>query len=165
MSSFQAIEGKVTENPLICHIMNLLWALRDKGTSVSFCWVPSHCGIEGNKIVDQLAIGAPDHDMDPLTTVHYADLKPLVNSYIQQEWGVPVHSRVLYLLKPILGPPKKFQHLTSAEEAVITWLQIGHTKVTKPYILSRTTDYLPALWPDSDYWIYAPGAYSVKTKS
>ena len=52
MSCLQAIEGEDTENPLICHIMNLLWALGDKGTCVSFCWVPSHCGIEGNEVVN-----------------------------------------------------------------------------------------------------------------
>ena len=141
MSCLQAIEGEDTENPLICHIMNLLWALSDKGTRVSFCWVPSHCGIEGNEIVDQLAKETLDHDIDPLATVHYADLKPVVNSYIQQEvqikWDVSIHGRDLYLLKPTLGPPKKFKHLTRAEEVVITRLRIGHTKATKSHILSR----------------------------
>ena len=62
MSCLQAIESEDTENPLICHIMNLLWALSDKGTHVRFCWVPSHCGIEGNEIVDQLAKETFDHD-------------------------------------------------------------------------------------------------------
>ena len=140
MSCLQAIEGEDTNNPLICQIMNLLWALRDKGTCVRFCWVPSHCGIEGNEIVDQLAKETLDHDIDPLTTVHFADLKPLVNSYIQQEvqikWDVSIHGRDLYLLKPTLGPPKRFRHLTRAEEVVITRLRIGHTKATKSHILS-----------------------------
>ena len=36
-----------------------------------------------------------------------------------------------------LGPPKKFQHLTRAEEVVITRLRIGHTKATKSHILSQ----------------------------
>ena len=138
MSCLQAIEGEDTENPLICHIMNALWALSDKGTCVRFCWVPSHCAIEGNEIVDQLAKGALDHDVDPLTTVHYADLKPLVNSYIKQDvqtkWDVSIHGRDLYLVKPTLGPPKKFQHLTRAEEVVITQIRIGHTKATKSHI-------------------------------
>ena len=49
MSCLQAIEGEDTENPFICHIMNLLWSLSDKGTRVRFCWIPSHCGIDGNE--------------------------------------------------------------------------------------------------------------------
>ena len=141
MSCLEAIEGEDTNNPLICQIMNLLWALSDKGTCVRFCWVPSHCGIEGNEIVDQLSKETLDHDIDPLTTVHYADLKPLVNSYIQQEvqikWNASILGRDLYLMKPTLGPPKRFRHLTRAEEVVITRLRIGHTKATKSHILSR----------------------------
>ena len=69
MSCLQAIEGKDTDNPLICQIMNLLWALSDKGTRVRFCWVPSHCSIKGNEIVDQLAKETLDHDIDPLSTL------------------------------------------------------------------------------------------------
>ena len=141
MSCFQVIEWEDTENPLICYIMNLLWLLSDKDTHVRFCWIPSHCGIEGNEKVDQSAKESLDHDIDPLARVHYADLKPLINSYIQQlvqiKWDVSVHGRDLYLLKPTLGPPKKFQHLTRAEEVVITRLRIGHTKATKSHILSR----------------------------
>ena len=113
----------------------------DNCDAVRFCWVPSHCGIEGNEIVDQLAKATLDHDIDPLTTVHYADLKPLVNSYIQQEvqikWDLSIHGRDLYLLKPTPGPLKGFRHLTRAEEVVITRLRFGHTKATKSHILSR----------------------------
>ena len=141
MSCLQAIEGEDTENPFICHIMNLLWSLSDKGTRVRFCWVPSHCGIDGNERVDQLAKETLDQDIDPLASVHYTDMKPLVNSYIQKlvqtKWDIAVHGRDLYLVKPTLGPPKKFQHLTRAEEVVITRLRIGHTKATKSHILSR----------------------------
>ena len=46
MSCLQAIEGEDTEDPFICHIINLLLSLSDKGTCVRFCWVPSHCGFE-----------------------------------------------------------------------------------------------------------------------
>ena len=118
MSCLQVIESEDTENPFICHITNLLKLLSDKGTHVRFCLIPSHCGIKGNERVDQLAKETLDHNIDPLANVHNADLKPLVNSYIQQlvqtKWDVAVHGRYLYLLKPTLGPPTKFQHLTRA---------------------------------------------------
>ena len=138
MSCLQAIEGEDTGKHFICHI---IWLLNDKGTHIRFCWIPSHCGIDGNERVDQLANETLDHDMDPLVGVHCADLKPQVNSYIQQlaqiKWDVAVHGRDLYFVKPTLGPPKKFQHLARAEEVVITRLRIGHTKATKSHILSR----------------------------
>ena len=138
MYCLQAIEGEDTDNLFVCHIINLLWLLSNKGTNVRFCWIPSHWGIEGN---EKLAKETIDQDIDPLTSVHYTDLKPLVNSYIQKlvqiKWDVAVHGRYLYLVKPTLGPPKKFQHLTRAVEVVITRLRIGHTKATKSHILSR----------------------------
>ena len=68
--------------------------------------------------------------------------KPLVTFYIQKlvqaKWDAAVHGRDLFLVnRPTLGPPKKFQHLTRAEEVVITRHRIGHTKATKSHILSR----------------------------
>ena len=106
-----------------------------------FCWIPSHCGIEGNERADRLAKEALELDVDPTPTIHFADLKPLVNSYIQRliqtKWDVSVHGRDLYLLKPTLGAPKKFQYLTRAEEVVITRLRIGHSKANKSHILTR----------------------------
>ena len=139
MSCLQAIGGEDTDNPLICHIMNLLWSLSDQDTRVRFCWVPSHCGIDGNERMDQLAKETLYQDINLLSSVHYTDMKPMVNSYIQMlvqtKWDVAVHGRDLYLVKPTLGPPKKFQHLTRAEDVVITRLRIGHTKATKSHIL------------------------------
>ena len=91
----------------------------------------------GNVRVDQLARETLDHNINLLANVHHADLKPLVNTCILQQvqikWEVAVHGRDLYLLKP---SPKKSQHLTRAEEVVITRLRIGHTKATKSRILS-----------------------------
>ena len=60
-----------------------------------------------------------------------------IKQEVQTKWDVSIHGRDLYLVKPTLGPPKKFQRLTRAEEVVITWLGIGHTKATKSHILSR----------------------------
>ena len=62
---------------------NLLWLLSDKSTHVRFCWIPSHCDIEGNKKVDQSAKESLDHNIDPLAKVHYADLKP---THISSSW-------------------------------------------------------------------------------
>ena len=113
--------------------MSLLWLLSYKGTRVRFCWIPSHCGIDGNGRVDQLAKETIDLvDINQPASVNNTDLKPLVNFYIQQlvqiKRDVPVHGRDLYLLKPTLGPSTNFQHLTRTN---------FHTKATKADILSR----------------------------
>ena len=65
----------------------------------------------------------------------------IYRSYIQEvvhiKCGISVHGRHLYLLEPALRPPKRFKYLTRAEEAVITRLRIGHTKITKSHISAR----------------------------
>ena len=61
-----------------------------------------------------------------------------VNELSKWRWfWILLYGKIKYLVKPTLGPPKKFQHLTRAEEVVITRLRIGHTKATKSHILSR----------------------------
>ena len=162
MSCLQAIEGEDTENPFICHIMNLLWSLSDKGTRVRFCWVPSHCGIDGNERVDQLAKETLDQDIDPLASVHYTDMKPLVNSYIQKlvqtKWDVAVHGRDLYLVKPNTGAPEEvpapYQSWRGSNHPTSTWPYQGHQI---PYLVPRTANWLSSLWSNTDNWPYAAG--------
>ena len=102
----------------------------------------SHCGIEGNDRVDQLAKETLDQDLDP------SGKCPLYRSEATSQL---LHSAVgsnqvgcsctwqksLILWNQYWGPPKKFQHLTRAEEVVITWLLVGHTRATKSHILSQ----------------------------
>ena len=57
-----------------------LWKLSDKGAHVKFCWIHSHCGIDGNKAIDKLAKESLDLDIDTLLCIYHADLKPQVNT-------------------------------------------------------------------------------------
>ena len=43
-------------------------------------WSNEECREAGNERVDQLEKETLDQDIDPLASVHYADMKPLVNS-------------------------------------------------------------------------------------
>ena len=111
------------------------------GTHVKFCWIPSHCGIEGNEAADKLAKESLGLNIDALLGIYHADLKPQVNAYVQQlmqvKWDVEVHGRDLYLLKANLAPPDRYKHLERAEEVAMTRLRIGHCKATKGHIVSR----------------------------
>ena len=117
--------------------------------------------------MDQLAKETVGQDIDPLTSVHYTDLKPLVNSYIhlmvQTKWDVAVHGRDLYLSRETnIGTSKKIpafnqswrgcNHLTS------NWSYKGH-KV--PYVVPRTADCLSPLRSNTEHWPYPPGVCSI----
>ena len=76
---------------------------------IKFCWIPSHCGIEGNEAADKLAKESLGLNIDALLGIYHADLKPQVNAYVQQlmqiKWDVEVHGRDLYLLQANLALP------------------------------------------------------------
>ena len=97
---------------------------------------------EGDEIVDQLAKETLDHDIDPLTTVRYADLKPLVNSYIQLEvqtkWDVSIHNT--RTSQEIPAPDKSWR---GCNNPTPNWPHQGH-KV--PYLVPRTTNNLRGWW-------------------
>ena len=144
--------------------MNLLWLLSDRGTHVRFCWIPSHCGIEGNERFDQLAKETLDHNIDPLANVNHADLKPLVNSYIQQlvqtKWDVAVHGSDLYL------NTRATEEIPALNQS---WggCNLPHFKLAIPGPPRPVDppDCVSPLWSDTDYGPYAPGVYSVTGKS
>ena len=77
-----------------------------------------------------------------------------------------IYGRDLYLSKPKLGPPKQIpapdKNLGGCNNPTSNWSYQSHNV---PYLVMRTTDYLTALWPDSDHWTHAPGVYSVATNS
>ena len=68
-----------------------------------------------------------------MSTMQISSHWSYIHQLVQIKWGVAMR----YLSKPTLGPPKKSQHLTRAEEVVITWLRISRTKAIKSHILSR----------------------------
>ena len=156
LSCLQAIEGEDTKNPFICHIMNLLWLLSNKGTHVRFCWIPSHCGIEGNEKVDQLATETLDQDIDPLASVHYTDLKPLVNSYVGSN-QVGCSCTWQRSRETNIGTPEEipapYQSWRGCNHQTSNWPYEGHQI---PYLVPRTTDCLSPLWPNTDHWACSP---------
>jgi ribonuclease HI len=55
-SSIQAISNyRWDASPVITEIIQLIYNYREAGTNVTLYWIPSHCGIEGNCVADNLA--------------------------------------------------------------------------------------------------------------
>lgn len=63
LSAFEAIIN-ISRHPLICKICSYLFLLSQKGTNVTFCWVPSLVGITGNERADAAAIGDCFHPLE-----------------------------------------------------------------------------------------------------
>ena len=116
--------------------------------------------------MDQLAKETLDQDIDPLASIHYTDLKPLVNSYIQQlvqtKWDVAVHGRYLLSSETNTGATEEIPALNQSwrgcNHSTSNWPYQGHQV---PYLVLRTADGLSALWLNTEHWPYAPGVCSV----
>ena len=116
------------------------------------------------KWVDKLAKASLGQDIDPLTSVHYTDMKPLVSYYIQKlvqiKWDVAVHSRDLYRetnAGATEGIPAPNQSWRGCNHPTSNWPYKGHQT---SYLVPRTADFLSPLWSNTDHWPYAPGVCS-----
>ena len=161
MSCLQAIEGEDTENPFICHIMNLLWSLSDKDTRVRFCWVPSHCGIDGDERVDQLAKETLDQDIDPwqVSTIQIWTTGQLLHSEVgsNQVGCICAWQRSLSCETNTGATeevPAPNQNWRGCNHPTSDWPYQGHQI---PYLVPRTADWLSPLWSNTDHWPYAAG--------
>ena len=146
-----------------------------------FIWI-----LDSFNRVDQQANEILDHDIERVSNVHSADLKPLVNSHTkgvaQIKWDADVHDRDLYPLKPTLQLSKKSPCRARAEEVAFTWLIICHTKANKSHFLCREPRLFATIvarrwplessiwyeWPDihySSWFIIIPKWYNYHFKS
>lgn len=68
LSAIQAIESQTKFTDHIYEICCLINNFRSAGTLISLCWIPSHCGISGNEVVDKLAKRALSNPSTPTHT-------------------------------------------------------------------------------------------------
>ncbi|GBN08828.1 hypothetical protein AVEN_267213-1 [Araneus ventricosus] len=68
--------------PLTFKILELHNRLTSKGFTILFCWIPSHVGISGNELADNLAKSATNSS----NSVPVNDVKKYVNSILHSKW-------------------------------------------------------------------------------
>ena len=62
-SALHTVSNKYTDHPIALSINHRLNELATQhGKNVELCWVPSHCGIEGNERADTAAVQASRRD-------------------------------------------------------------------------------------------------------
>ena len=60
--------------------------LQDMGKFARFCWVPSHCSVEGNEIADTAA--TPSAYIPPIT-LQYRDYYPIFHQVLKETEKIP----------------------------------------------------------------------------
>lgn len=79
--------GSHYQFPVICEVRNLLLKCLNKNYSVSFAWVPAHCGITGNERADRIANEAVESGDVNVFRNYAHDLQSLPGIYLRKSWS------------------------------------------------------------------------------
>ncbi|MCG8430697.1 MAG: endonuclease/exonuclease/phosphatase family protein [Candidatus Omnitrophica bacterium] len=136
LSCLLALRGLNLKIQSTIRILQKLNTLSDQGKKVSFCWIPSHIGIDGNENVDELAkVGL---ELTPTTMIIPAsDYKSSVNRYVknkwQQRWNDQTENK-LHAIQPQVGPWSGSHQERRRDQIVLDRLRLGHSHLTHSFL-------------------------------
>jgi len=110
-----------------------------KNKQVSFLWIPSHVGIQGNEAADRLAKEALLLERPRVSKIPFPDLKSKIRKHVREEWRRSWSrdtNNKLRQIKTDLAPRPK-SRLKRIHEVRIARLRIGHTALTHRFLLER----------------------------
>ena len=113
--------------------------MTNKGITIVFGWIPSHIGIKGNEKADHYAKTSLDLNITN-TPIPYHDFKPLIRSYIHNNWQTLWEKQTenkLYKISPNIADSSTPIFKTRKEEIIFSRLKIGHSRLTHEYLLKR----------------------------
>lgn len=137
LAGIDNIEQK-QENYILLMIREELFKANTNNLLISFVWIPSHMGLQGNDWVDSLAKNTSD---SPLMDFYLAnDLKNLLHKNIiniyENDWK-NIQNNKLRLIKDSTRIWNTSNRKIRNEEIVLSRLRIGHTKITHSYIFTK----------------------------
>ena len=135
LSALQIINSYFIRCGIVNEILSMINSLRVKDVFVDFQWIPSHCGIVGNEIVDRAAKnGALKRVVDikisnttyEVTATRLIDFKKIW----QTEWNDPQnHGRFLHALHNNVTKPIHIKGLSRREDCLIQQLRVGKCRL------------------------------------
>ncbi|KAI5738408.1 hypothetical protein M8J77_006641 [Diaphorina citri] len=141
MSALQALSNYNCNNSLLSKIYNRWIELKSYGKDIIFMWCPSHCGIDGNEVVDN-ATKNLNPLLQPLKLCSATDFKPIIDKIIiskwQNSWDNLTLGNKLKAIKPKIEKWQSSSRQTRFEEIVLTRMRIGHTRLTHSYLFTRS---------------------------
>ena len=138
MSCLQALNSNPFNShlsPLILRIKSLIFTLNQLNYTIHFLWIPSHIGILGNEVADNLAKSTSNLVCPSLTQLPSSDFTLFIKRYISNLWSVywnnlPANfaSRYKYITPNILKNTW-FNDLNLPRSLIVQFnrLRMGHT--------------------------------------
>ena len=130
LSALQAISSYKYEQSLVLEILYLLKHLERKRIHVYFEWIPSHIGLHGNEIVDQLANKATkrkciDFDIPKNRKEHEHDNKYECIQDWQRIWDISTNGRYLYVIQNKVNNFYFPKNLNRKDETTLHQFRLG----------------------------------------
>ena len=108
---------------------------------LTFCWIPSHCGIIGNEKADKEARKAADIQRECIQPITAQDMKPYIKNQIfsfwSEEWNSLTHNK-LKKNGGKIGEKYLNNFLSRLDEIKFTRLRLGHTRLTHSYFFTES---------------------------
>ena len=115
--------------------------LRKKGWKISFQWIPSHCGIEGNERADALAGEAHSLDNKDNYPVQLEELYLIIGKAYQAKWAAHWSAnRRQNDLRDSISPWLHTRHPCRAYDVILTRFRMNHTKLNSHMAAKKLLD-------------------------
>ena len=137
LSCLTALMSSETKNPIILKLKLKMHIILSKGINISFLWIPSHVGIEGNEMADELAKAGLSYENIKDLKVPQSDYKQIITQHFQSKWQASWSeqtSNKLHAIQPKLRPRTNLG-LSRRDGVKYTRLKIGHTHLTHSFLL------------------------------
>ena len=139
LSCLSALKNYNTIDPRINTLKTLTHLLTLEKKSIVFVWIPSHVGIDGNEMADELAKQSLSSETIDKIKLPHSDLKPKIKQLSYSKWNKDwskEKENKLYQIQPkIIKQPS--HQLNRKDSVVFTRLRIGHSALTHSYILTQ----------------------------
>ena len=143
LSCVKAIQSYDTPNPQILKLKLNIHSILQRGVNVTFLWIPSHVGIDGNDMADEYAKEGLKLPEISKTKVIHTDYRQSISNLVHKQWEADWDVQTLnslHVVQPKLIKRKGIT-LTRKNSVIYTRLKIGHSKLTHQYLV--TNDDIP----------------------
>ena len=149
LTTLQKLENGTDASKEIAEIRrNIDHIMKRHKTEVYLQWIPSHIGIKGNEIADQLAKQGASLPQ-PETPVNYETVSRMIKGNLHEEWlngwAMGNTGRVVYQYMNAPRPKDAVNGLPRREQSVIFQLRTGHVPLNN--YLSRIKPNHPSACP------------------
>ena len=140
LSTLQSFTYYTTDSKLLQETQKLITNTINGGKHITFLWIPSHQGIQGNEEADRTEKDATTLHEETKVPIPYNDAQNVLSKVPKENWfnkWNELPQGKLHNVRKRSTAPHPMKSLKRSEQVVLTRLRIGHTHLTHSYLLTR----------------------------